>query len=438
MLDARRVRLPKYYGDMWSDIRGEGEMPELNRTHLVTLHRGKFDPDAWLRSIGWVIERHPVLRACIVTGTEGPQFQLQPTPAVPLLRIDLGKEGNEDLQARLQHTAHTLVWQPFDPQVSLCRPFMIAASDAEYVLGIVIHHLIADGWSLDVLGREMLLGYIAARAGRRPSLPDPLMQFPDYLEWLSDWLEGEEARSQKSYWERRLSQASPVRLPVGQQVDPETPVNVATQSMEFDKDLLCGLGAHARELKTTPFLLLLTAKFAALSIMTGATDIVMVVLSEGREEFRLRNTIGYFPRYLPIRVEVDLAQTPAQLLRHVQETYREAWDHRQYPYLPSNRLLGRFPWFRYRRVAAPDSIPDRHKDGFHSFEMPPPPRTRLKAKLYSPHFLEIDQVGDTACGTLRYPTDTYEPETVTTFMRIFGDIVKAIARADAAPLRSFQ
>jgi hypothetical protein len=81
------------------------------------------------------------------------------------------------------------------------------------VILLVIHHIVADGWSLDVLFRELVANYLAFSEGKTSPLPPLPIQYGDFAAWQRSWLQGGILETQLNYWKQRLAGISPLDLP---------------------------------------------------------------------------------------------------------------------------------------------------------------------------------------------------------------------------------
>jgi hypothetical protein len=427
--------MPEYYKDMWNWIHAMGELPGLNMTHLVTKFHGQFNLEAWNRSIDLVIDRHPILKSRVAIGVDGPEFILESEFRNQLTVLAFSAPPDRDMQMALKEMASALIWEPFDPKEGrLFRAFMIVVSDVECVLGVVVHHFIADGWSIAIIGRELLIGYAASISRRQLPLPEPGTQYLDYIEWMSDWLKGPEAESQATYRARQMMNAPTTRLPVECNIDPDAKADVSIESFTIDRTIARHLYNRAREARTTPFLLLLGAKIAALSAVLGSSDIVVAIIAEGRGDLGLRNTVGLLVNNLPIRVAVDWGESFNQLSVRVRQTYLEACKNQLYPsdiYSPGSKL---FPVFRFRRIISQNTLSEGRAIGFRFFELPSQPPIKTSARWMPYHYLEILHTGDSMSCNVGYLSTLYRRETITHFVQTFCNAVEMAACGSEKPL----
>lgn len=431
---VRRVTIPDFL-NLWKSKYADWDLPDINITHLVTKFVGKLDLAAWNRSIDLLLQKHPILNARVEVHGEVAEFVLESgQPREPLALVDPPASSGKDPRLALQELAAALVWRPFDRRGGrLFRAFMIKVSDGECVLGIVVHHAIADGWSMGVIGRELLVGYAAVITGRPITLPGAEIQYPDYIEWMRDWLESAEGRRQKEYWANQMANTQSMRLPTQSNIDFDAKADWAKESFPIDPQLVGSLCKRASQTRATPFLFALTAKIAALASVTGSCDVVVTIVVEQRGQSKLRNTIGILVNYLPIRVSVNWNDSFDQLAAQVRSTYFEACANQMYPFALINPREDAFPFLRFRRIIGDNEAAANSDRGFQFFELPPPPPTRTTAEGVG-HELFILQTANSMSVRIRYLPTLHKKETVTTFAEVFCRALALGAYGSMSPL----
>jgi hypothetical protein len=431
---ARRVRIPDYL-NWWKPRYADWELPDINITHLVSKFVGKFDLAAWNRSIDLLFEKYPILAARVEMQGEVAEFVLESGQTrAPLTIIDLPPFTDKGDPAALQKLAAALVWQPFDREDGrLFRAFIIRVSDRECVLGIVVHHGIVDGWSMNIIGRELLVGYAAAITGRPNTLPRSEIQYLDYIEWMRAWLESPEAQRQKEYWAQQMMNSQSLRLPTQPNIDFETKTAWVKEPFPIDPQLVATLGKRASQTRATPFLFVLTAKIAALACVTGTCDIVVVIAAEQRTQSRWRNTVGILVNASPIRATVNWNESFDELAAQVRETYLKACANQTYPYTLINPQEDAYPFFRFRRIVGENEAAEQFVRGFQFFGLPPQPPSKTPAKGAG-HELFVLQTENSMTGRVQYLPTLHTRETVTHFIKAFCRALALGAYDGASPL----
>ena len=166
---------------------------------------GRLDVDALRRALLCVIERHETLRSRFVAQDDSAQIRFSaPDPTTLLPLVELGHRPDE-LARHLREEANA----PFDlARDSLIRGRLLRLADDQHVLLLTLHHIIADGWSMGVLTREVQALYQAFSHAQDNPLPELSLQYGDYAVWQRQWLRGEVLLEQSRYWREALGGAA--------------------------------------------------------------------------------------------------------------------------------------------------------------------------------------------------------------------------------------
>src|SRR6185369_939369 len=140
----------------------------------------------------------------------------------------------------------------------LFRMRLVRLADEENLLLFTMHHIIADGWSLGVLGRELEILYDAYKAGETSPLPEPSIQYADFSIWQREWLQGEVLESQLDYWREQLAGELPeLELPFDRPRAARQSYRGVAQRVELSEVVVQRLKEIARESGATLFMTLL-------------------------------------------------------------------------------------------------------------------------------------------------------------------------------------
>ncbi|MFK8912063.1 amino acid adenylation domain-containing protein, partial [Streptomyces sp. YS-3] len=281
--------------------------------------RGPLDMGHLLRALRRTVGRHAALRTTIATTAGGPVQRTAPpatAEAFPLDRRDLSGHSEGELERELQELATA----PFDLRRGpLVRAHLLRIAADDHVLVLVLHHIVFDGWSMDVLFRDLAAFHDEAVTGVAAALP-PLPSLPaGSVPPPGDDPDAERrTREQRSYWERQLEGAPPVtRLPTG-------PPTGGQGTVRCPFAVPAGSAARLRELAVaegaTPFMVLLAVFTALVHRRSGTRDIVVGTLLAGRDSPDTADLIGLFTHTVPLRTRVPEGTTFRRLVRRVRET----------------------------------------------------------------------------------------------------------------------
>ena len=173
---------------------------------------GSLRPEALERTLAEVVRRHAALRTTFRTVEERPvQVIHSPADGFTLACVDLGDLGAGHQEAELRRLREEQTWTPFDlGQGPLLRMILLRLGAEDWGLLLTVHHIVADGWSMQVLSRELATLYGAFSRGEEPSLPELPIQYADYAVWQRERLSGEVLAEQIAYWRERLTGLPPL------------------------------------------------------------------------------------------------------------------------------------------------------------------------------------------------------------------------------------
>ncbi|SFX77609.1 non-ribosomal peptide synthetase [Streptomyces atratus] len=297
--------------------------------------RGPLDTDALGSAVRDLVARHEILRTRYVTGPEGaPGQTVAPAGPFPLPVTALtGEERERDVRQLIRSLAE----QPFD--LSAGAPFaprLIRIGAHDHVFVVLMHHILTDDWTEDVLARELSELYRSHAAGQPAALEPLRVQYVDYAAWQRGQLSGPALDADLSYWRERLSGMRPLDLPTDR---PRPAVRdgvggvVRETLSSAEAQPLLRLG---RERGATSFMTLLSVFYTLLGRYTGASDLAVGTVVAGRGHPEIEDVAGCFVNTLVLRVDLSDDPTPERLISRVRDHALDAFGHDR---LPFDRLV---------------------------------------------------------------------------------------------------
>ncbi|WP_286191325.1 non-ribosomal peptide synthetase [Comamonas sp. JC664] len=388
---------------------------------------GLLDADVLQRSFEGLVRRHEALRTTF-SHRDGMPVQVISAEAPRVFRqVEISSTQEATQLAALE--AH----QPFDLESGpLLRVTLIRLSEQEHVLVLVMHHIVADGWSMDILVREVAALYEAFSHGRASPLPALPVQYPDYAVWQRDWLQGEVLEAQLAYWRRQLSGASTaLGLPTDRPRPPVQSFRGGHLDHHWPKSLWTRVKALAHREGATPFMVLLAAYQVLLSRYAGQDDVSVGSPIAGRTHGETEGLIGFFANMLVLRAKVKPEDRFLDLLRQMRETTLGAYAHQEVPFeklveeLQPERDLSRSPLFQVTlTLQNTPATTVTLQDGLRLSGMASEGKTS-KFELS----LVLQEVPDGAVAAANYNSDLFEAETVDRLLRHLQVLLEAAVNA---------
>ncbi|NUR21930.1 condensation domain-containing protein, partial [Frateuria sp.] len=397
--------------------------------HTPSAHRlrGALDLRAFEQALRALVRRQPVLRTAIETvdGIARQRIHAAIDPDLPL--EDLTGLPADEREPWLRRRLDALMAEPFDLAAPpLFRARLFRLGEQEHVFFFMAHHIVWDGWSFDLLYREMAALYGALRAGGDDPLPPLAVEYADFAAWQRGWMQGEQLQRQLAHWLQRLeSPPGPLELPTDRARPSRMSGAGATEWIELSGDRQQALHIFARQAGATPFMVLLAAYVVLLHRLGGQRDLIVNTPVRGRDLAELEPVMGFFVNALPLRVAIDPQAGFADLLRAVRVAVLDAFACPDVPFehlvkaLKLPRDESRPPlaqaMFSYQNVSArPHSWGDLQHERLPVFQ-------RGAAEDLGLWFIEQDHL---LLGGLTYNADLFEPATAARFRQGYETLLE--------------
>ncbi|HEX2187808.1 MAG TPA: amino acid adenylation domain-containing protein [Longimicrobiaceae bacterium] len=398
---------------LWFVHRLAPDSPAYNMPGAVRL-RGAPDPAALRGSLDLLVRRHETLRTVFEEHAGEPVQRVLPPAPVPLPGVDLERlpPGRREAEARRLAAAEGL--RPFDlGRGPLLRVLLLRLADDDHVLCFTLHHVVSDGWSMDVLLREVSESYAALARGGEPRLPELPVQYADFAAWQRDRLSGGALERLLGWWRETLAGAPPLlEVPTDRPRALGQDPRAGGHAFAITAELSGALRALGRREGTTPFMTLMAGWQALLGRYAAQDEVVVGTPIAGRTAAETEGLIGFFVNMLPLRTDLGGDPSWAELLARVRGTALGAYQHQELPFerlvegLGVERSLTHAPVFQAAFALQPAVGGGRLRLG--ELEMEPFAAGEGAAKF------DLDLVvddGDELRGTLFYRRALFDPET---------------------------
>ena len=307
--------------------------PAYNLSRVFQIE-GELNRDILKQSISAVIQRHVVLRSIFVLENGEAGLRMHPRPEFRLGHFDLRSQPETEKTKLAQEILQANVRQPFDLQSDmLICGFLIQMTDSRSLFQVVIHHIVTDLWSMNILFHEIQENYRGLVLGESVNLPDLSHQYVDYAAWQRSWLNEQKLADLLGYWGKKLKPPrATLVLPTDRPRSSVQSYNGSRCGFSIPHDLVSRIKEICQEKNTTPFMLLLAAFDILLYRYSGQTDILVGAPISNRSRVEFEELIGFFVNTLVVRADISGAQNFEHLLDQIKRTSIEAFEYQDLPF----------------------------------------------------------------------------------------------------------
>ena len=380
----------------------------------ATVHiRAALDPLVLRQCFQEMVQRHETLRTTFALVDEQLMQVIAPALTLPLAEKDFRDIPHAEREMRARHWIEEEAARPFDlANGPLLRLTLLHLDEQEYVLVLVMHHCVSDGWSISLFFRELSTLSTAFAAGLLSPLPELPAQYADFAVWQRERVRGTLLETQLAYWRRQLADAPPtLELPL----DYPRPATFTRQGATYIFDvpgaLTEALKAFSQREGVTLYTTLVAAFLTLLYRHSGQDDLVIGTAIAERQLPEVQGLLGIFLNTLALRV--DFSDNPATrvLLQRVHDVALDAYANQDVPFellvqdLHLDRSASQNPLFQVALMLDPPA--PRLAHGWTL--------TRMVTGTGASKFdlsLELDELPTGLVGHLEYSTDLFDESTI--------------------------
>jgi len=329
---AARSPLAAPQQQLWLVERSHPGLGEYNEARALRVH-GPLDVGALRRAITAVVDRHEALRTTVCT-TDGRPEQVIAPPGTINVEVEYIAASGDDPESATRSAVRAFVERPYNLHAGpLARWLVVRLSDREHVFAVGVHHIICDGFAMNVVLDEITHLLAGNSDGPVPRLPEPSAQYREFAQWQHDRAADGYLDAQLRYWVDALADAPTVLSITGSRLRPPSRVGAGGQ---VRYSLPATTMASARNVADlvggTPFTVLFAAFAALVHCYTGRTDFILGTGAPGRPEPRFDNAVGFFTSVLPVRVRPAGQDRFQDFAASVAEGVFDGFDHQCAPF----------------------------------------------------------------------------------------------------------
>lgn len=405
-------------GRLWIISQFENGSLAYNMSTSIKIE-GDFCVDKFEKSFHYLINRHEILRTYFVADDKGEVRQYILPKNTFDFKISFKDYSDSAIQAQevdsylelKNNEAFKLEKAP------LLRVSVIKLAEKKHIFSLCMHHIIGDGWSMQILMSEVIEFYKNLIQEKAIQVPELSIQYKDYAVWLAAEFKNKKYQNAEQYWLKQFSNTIPVLNLSGFKGRPLVQTyNGNTFSHRFSETFLENLKAFSKEKKSTLFMTLLAAINIVLHKYTGQDDIVIGTPIAGREHPDLEKQIGLYLNTLAIRTPLNKESKFLDFVELQKTILLDAYQYQQYPF---DELVGKLNLKRNTGRSALFDVMVILQNQNQSFQNPNHNSDELKISKYqNSHktsqldmtFAFVEQGTNGLLLNLNYNSDIYDHE----------------------------
>lgn len=385
--------------------------------------------DNFKKAIDATIDRHEILRTVFKENEEGEVRQWVLSREEIGLNITNHDFRNDPNQAKnIERFVQEDMFKPFAlDQGPLIRADLFQLDENRFGFYFNMHHIISDGWSMDILSNDLFAFYEAFQKETTPNLPALSIQYKDYAAWMTTQLDGDAFEEGRKYWMNQLSGTLPVLDLPSHKTRPKLKTyNGRGATGYVPAELAQGLKTYLEENGSSMFIGLLAVWNVLIHKFTSTNDVIIGSPVAGRDHMDLEHQIGFYVNMLALRNQIDANESFNQFFERVKSNTLTAYDHQMYPFdelVEELNLLtdrSRSPIFDVMLT-----LTDGNEEELREKELS---KVKETGRTISKYDLDITFFeSDTHMKfVINYNSDVYDYELVESLMKNFNQLLEAL------------
>lgn len=391
---------------------------------------GGLNVDAIISALKYVLNRHSVLRTSFPEKDGIPYQKINEFGDVfPQLIVP----GNSDVEKWewIKNKIAVEAKKPFNlAEGPLYNVQLFYLNENTHVFLMIFHHIILDGWSIDILMKEIGECYKAYSSGEEPTLPKLEIQYSDYSIWHNEWLNSPQALSQLDFWKKELENAPVLlQLPLVKPRPAIQTLNGASEFFEIDKELFAGVKRLANENGCSLFMVMYAAFTVLLYRYSHQEDLAIGTTIANRNRAEIEPLIGSFANTIVLRSDLSGNPSFKNYLIRVKEKLLNTYDNQDIPFekiveeVKPERSLSHTPIFQilFELQEVSDKL-----DSFTNLKMTAIEPENTSAK-FDMNLLFLVRNGSLN-GNLEYNSDLFDKDYIFRMIGHYKNILKSIVK----------
>jgi amino acid adenylation domain-containing protein len=327
-----------------------------------SLLEGRLNRIALEQAIHGVFQRHAGLRTRFFNADGEPRQSIVRDFRPEVRFVSFSDLANEQQSIALRAMLNEMFCEPFDLQQPPVRMKLVELAPERHLLVAALHHIINDGWSGQIISRDLQQLYAAACQDEKAELPEPPVRYVDFAAWQNALIDSGALKADQEFWLSTLAEEPPeLELPYDYKSPAAPTLRVHCESVLMSAEEAAVLAELGHRLQATPFMTRLAVVKAFLHRLTGEENLVLGSPVSGRDNPDVQDVVGFFPNILVFRTDLSNQPTFLELLERIRENALKSYAHQEYPFdllvekLKPSRAGERWPLVQAAFLDAPAS-----------------------------------------------------------------------------------
>lgn len=319
---------------LWTLSQLDGGASTYNMS-FHTILEGDYDIAILKQAIYATVKRHEILRTVFKIDTFGELRQhIIPNDSFYLDIPYINFQDEEDKENKIAAYSKEDMFLPFDlAQGPLLRACLFQLEDAKYAFHYSMHHIISDGWSMEVLSKDIFAFYDAFKNNTTVTLQHLKIQYKEYAYWQQLQLEDASSELDKEFWKEMFKGTLPVLDLPSQKMRPTVKTSQGRRFRTYlSENQTAAIKGVTKEYGGSLFIALLTTWKILLHKYTGERDIIVGTPIAGRNHIDLLDQIGFYVNTIALRNEVNPELSFVSFYKKIKEQTLKAYNHQMYPF----------------------------------------------------------------------------------------------------------
>ena len=399
---------------LWFLAQMDGQSSAYNIPLALQL-TGVVNLTALEQAIAQIVSRHEALRTNFELVEDTAVQIIHRVRHIPLPVIDLQSISEPERLIEYQRIATEEVDRCFDlSQDPLIRTTVVKLAPQSHVLLVTMHHIISDGWSLEIFTQELSTLYTALVKGQPSPLAELSIQYADFAAWQQQWLQTEAFSQQLEYWQQQLA-ALPalLELPTDRPRPAVQTFQGGVERFTLSAELTRQLQHLTQQAGATLFMTLVAGLSVLMSRYSNTKDLAIGSPIANRNRSQIEPLIGFFVNTLVLRTDLEGDPSFSELLQRVKQMTLDAYAHQDLQFdklveiLQPERSLSHNPLFQVMFVLQNATSPTQ--------QMPHLTLSTLPVDQLTAQFdltLSMEETAEGLTGFWQYNRDLFDPETI--------------------------